>query len=154
MATKFGSMVTYLGGLLAIKPNDLLVTGFARSCEKLKPLYFHYHSAYGHYTWQDGNLLWRTPTRKVTWPFHIVFLQDHVTNWNHYISTTTMSMTIKLCRVVSYYHELPPLNSRKPLITWSYKITSQTKTIISPLPECTWQLNLAGRWLILKIFYP
>ena len=47
MATKFFSMVTYLGGLLSTKPNDALVTGFARSCEKLKPLYLHYHNAYG-----------------------------------------------------------------------------------------------------------
>ena len=28
----------------------------SRSCDKLKALCLHYHSIYGHQTWQDGNL--------------------------------------------------------------------------------------------------
>ena len=34
------------------------------SCDKQKPLYLYYKSAYGHQTWQDGNLPWRAPNHK------------------------------------------------------------------------------------------
>ena len=30
----------------------------ARLCDKLKPLYLLYYSAYNHQTWQDGDLPW------------------------------------------------------------------------------------------------
>ena len=40
-----------------------------RSCDKLKSVYLHYHSAYGYQTWQDGNLPWWAPAHKVTWLF-------------------------------------------------------------------------------------
>ena len=39
---------------------------------KLKTLYLHYNSSFGHQTWQDGNLLW--------WAFDQVVLRDHGTN--------------------------------------------------------------------------
>ena len=39
----------------------------SRSRDKLKTLYLHYQSAYGHQTWQDGNLPWWVPAHKVTW---------------------------------------------------------------------------------------
>ena len=42
--------------------------GFARSRDKLEPLYHHYDSTYDHQTWQDGGLSWGTPT-EVTWHF-------------------------------------------------------------------------------------
>ena len=42
MATKLGRMVTHLDGLLPLK---------SRSRDDLKPLYLHYHSAYGNETW-------------------------------------------------------------------------------------------------------
>ena len=42
----------------------------SRSYDKPKPLYLHYHSAYGH----------QTPTHNVTLPFGHVVLLDHVTN--------------------------------------------------------------------------
>ena len=32
--------------------------GLARSHDKLKPLYLHYHSIHGLYTWQDNHLPW------------------------------------------------------------------------------------------------
>ena len=41
MITKPGRMVAQLGGLL----------NFARSHDKLKPLYVQYHTAYGHKGW-------------------------------------------------------------------------------------------------------
>ena len=53
MATKLGR-ITYFDELLPIESNDPLITW---SCEiKLKSLYLHYYSAYGHQTWQDGVL--------------------------------------------------------------------------------------------------
>ena len=38
------------------------------------------------------------------------------------------------------------------LITWSSKITWQTKIIISPLPQCTKPQNLVGWWLTFGVF--
>ena len=57
-----------------------LSSGLARSRDKLKPLYLHYHIAYGHQNWQDDNLPSSIPAYKVTWPFDYVVLQDHMTN--------------------------------------------------------------------------
>ena len=42
--------------------------GLPRPHGKLKSLHLHYHSAYGHQTWQDGNLSSWAPAHKVTWP--------------------------------------------------------------------------------------
>ena len=36
------------------------------------------------------------------------------------------------------------------MITYSYSITRQPKTITSPLSHCLWPPNLAGWWLTLK----
>ena len=66
--------------------------GLVRWRDKLKSLYLHYHSAYGHHISQDGDLYWWTPAHKVTWPPGHVVLWDHMTTENHYISTTTVSM--------------------------------------------------------------
>ena len=30
----------------------------SRLRDRLKPLYLHYHSAYGHQTWQVGHMVW------------------------------------------------------------------------------------------------
>ena len=35
-------------------------------------------------------------------PFNNVFLQNHLINWNHYISTTIVFMVIKLGRMMIY----------------------------------------------------
>ena len=64
-------------------------SGHARWLDKLKHLHLHYHSTYGHQTWQDDDLPWWAPTHKITSPFNHVVLQDNVTNSNCYISTTT-----------------------------------------------------------------
>ena len=59
---------------MAIKP-DRVVTyfkafleslGLARSRDKRKPLYLHYHSDYNHQTWQVDDLHWGAPSYKVT----------------------------------------------------------------------------------------
>ena len=60
MATKYGMMETYF--------------------DWLKLLNLHYHIAYGHQTWQDGNLPWWARAYKVAWPFDHVVLLDHMTN--------------------------------------------------------------------------
>ena len=91
----------------------------------------------------------------------MLWLCDHVTNWNYstffaiipvvsklgrmvtYIYTVTMSITIKLAKVLTYHEELPVIKSHSPLIKWSCKITWQTKTIRSPLPQCQWLTKLS-----------
>ena len=40
-----------------------------------------------------------------------------------------MHMAIKLGRGVTYHEGVPPIKSHDPLITWSCKITRQTKPI-------------------------
>ena len=48
--------------------------GFARSRDKPKPLYLYCHIAYGHQTWQDGNLPWCDFTHDVAGLFdHLGF---------------------------------------------------------------------------------
>ena len=44
---------------------------------------------------------------------------------------------------MSYIDWLPPMKLLNPLATWSCRIMWQTKTIISPLKQCLWLLNLA-----------
>ena len=79
VATKPGMMVTYLKWVLPRKSHDPWPRGLARSLDKLKPLYLHYHSVYGHQTWQDGDP-GEAAAHKVVWPFDHVVLQNHVTN--------------------------------------------------------------------------
>ena len=80
--------------------------GLSKSHHKLKPSHLHYRNTYGHQTWQNTDLPWATPTHKITWLFgHLVF-QDHVTNWNHYIATITVSVGTKLGRMLTYLERL------------------------------------------------
>ena len=74
MTTKLNKMVNYLDGLLPVKSYNLCSCGVVRSRDKRKLLYLHYHSAYGHQTSQDGNLLWWAPAYKDTF--------DHMTLWS------------------------------------------------------------------------
>ena len=78
--------------------------GLLKSCDKRKPLYPYYQSAYDHQTWQDGNL-------------DGLLLDDY-------------------------------------LITSSFEITWQTKTIIFAQELCLWSPNLAGWWPTLTGSYP
>ena len=47
-------------------------------------------------------------------------------------------MATKFSKMVIYLDWLLPIESHGPLIMWSCKITWQTKTIISSLPQCLW----------------
>ena len=92
---KLGIIVAYCDGLLLIKLHDPLIMYswkiawsfdyvflknqiilwlciLEKSHGKLKPLYPQYHHAYGHQTWQDDGLPWRTSTYKATWHFNHV----------------------------------------------------------------------------------
>ena len=84
----------------------------------------------------------------VTPTFDHVFVWDHVTNENHYISTTVVPITTKPGR--TYLERLLVIKSHDRLITSFRKITWQTKIIVSPLPQCLQPLNLTGLWLTLR----
>ena len=61
------------------------------------------------------------------------------------IISTAMSMATKLYRVVTYHEGLPSIKSHNPLITWSYEITWEAGSILSPLRQYLWLPNLAER---------
>ena len=132
----------------------LWLRGLTESRDKLKSLFFHYHSSYGHQTWRDANLLLRTPANKFTWSFDLVVLQDHMANSNHYIFTTTVPMVTKPEKLVTCHEGLLPIMILHPLVTWFCKIMWQTKTIFYLLPQNLCPQNLAGWWLNLTAFYP
>ena len=122
----------------------------SRSREKLKLLYLHYHSAYEYQVWLDGAIPSGTPIHKVIWRFDFLVLQGNVTNENHYISTTRVTIATKLGRMITYFDGLLPITSHDTLISLSCEITWQTKTIIFPIPQCLWPPNLVGCWLTLS----
>ena len=54
--------------------------GLVRSRNNLKSLYHYSHSAFGHQTWQAGDLQWGDSNHNVTPPFSHVVSRDHVIN--------------------------------------------------------------------------
>ena len=60
--------------------------------------------------------------------FEYVVLQDHVIHYSHYIFTTKVLIATKLDRMVTKLEGFLP-TSFGPLITWSWEIAWQTKTI-------------------------
>ena len=154
MAATSVRIVTYLEQLLTIKPHDYVITwSFARSRDKLKTLYIQYHNAYGHQAWQGGYIQWGASFHKVKRPFDHVALQGLMTDKIRYISTTKMTVAMKLGRVVTYKGELPPIKSQDPLILRSYKVTWQIKYLISLLLQGLRLLNLAMWWVIIRGFH-
>ena len=75
-----------------------------------------------------------------------------MTNEKHHISPTKFSMATKLGRMVTYLEGLLSIKAHGALTTWYYKITWQTKTIISLPPQSLWSPNLA-RWLLTLLFF-
>ena len=63
-------------------------------------------------------------------------------------------MATKRNNVMTYHEALAPIKSPDPLITWSSKITLQTKTIMFQLPQYLWSPNVERRWLNLSSSYP
>lgn len=130
------------------------------SRDTLKTLYLHCHSAYGHrlgmmLTKFEGllpieiRLIWMHIIW--IWPFDHMVLRDHVTHWNHYISTNAMLMSTMLGRMVTNLEGLLPVMLLDPLVTWSWKVMWQTKTIISILTQCLQPPILGGAWLITRV---
>ena len=64
-------------------------------------------------------------------------LTSHVTNEKHYNFTNRVPW-------------LPPLKSRNISMMYFFKITRQTVTFISPVPQWLWPLNLIEWWLTLS----
>ena len=60
-------------------------------------------------------------------------LANHVTNLKHFIFTTAVPITTEFGRMMIYLETLLAIKSQNPLITWSFKITWQTR-----LPQCLW----------------
>ena len=121
-----------------------------RSLDKLKPLYFLCRSAYGHQTWQDGNLSWWAPTHKVT---------KTINTWSCKVSWQSKTIISplpqllwlpKLGRLVIYFEELLSIYWHDLLFTWSCEIPWQTKNIISPLPQYLLSANLARCWQTMR----
>ena len=77
-------------------------------------------------------------------------LQGHLTNENHYISTTRLPITTKFDRMVTYLDGLLLKKLKDPLFLWSYEITWQKNPIISPLSLCLFQPYVVGWWLTLR----
>ena len=103
--------------------------------QPLKTLYHHYHNAYDHQTYQGGGLPWGAPTHKVTWSF------GHVSSdimWQtKNISVAKVPIANKPSRMVTCLEGPLSIKLVDPLLTWSYEITAQIKTFISPLPPFT-----------------
>ena len=51
-AAKLGRALTYLKGLLAIKPLHPLIMQLFKMTLLIKTLYIHFHNACGHQTWK------------------------------------------------------------------------------------------------------
>ena len=85
----------------------------SRSCVKLKT-YFHYQSACRLQTMKDDDIL--------------PMLFDPFITWSCKISTT-MSMATKLDRMVTYQERVLHIKLPELLMTWTCKITWQTKNI-------------------------
>ena len=121
---KVSRMLTFLDGLIPIMSYDTLFTWFCDItwdtlitwfCEitwyiitmiSSLPQYLY------HQTWQDGDLPWGAPFCKVTWPNDHMDFQGHVINKSQYVSLTSILITTKLGRVVTYLEGFLPIKSR------------------------------------------
>ena len=90
MATKLGRMVVYLNGIPSIKSHTTLIVWSCEIMWQTKTTIPPLPLAYGHQTWQGGNLSWKVLTHKVIWHFNDVVLHDVVTNWKHFTSSATI----------------------------------------------------------------
>ena len=51
------------------------------------------------------------------------------------------------------YHVNSPVMSDDPLLTWSWEVTWLIQSLVSPLPQGLWLLNMTGCWLMLRRTY-
>ena len=110
--------------------------GIRRLCDKLKSLYLvpiqvPMATKLGRMgTW---DLPWGASNHKVTWCFDYMVWRYHVTNWNHYISTTTVLVATKHGRMITHLDGLLFIKYLDHLILWSSEVTWPSKTIISTM---------------------
>ena len=144
-------MVTYLDGFVPIKLHCPLITWFCKITWQIKifTTTVSMSTKLGRMlTYLDGLLpiksrdLLITCFCEITWQSKIII-----------ISTTTVSMATKRGRLVSYHDGFLPMLLH-PLFTWSYEITWETRTTVSPPPLHLWPQNLTRWWLTLTAFYP
>ena len=109
----------------------------------------------GMVTYHEGLLTIKSHNVLIMWSCKVMWQTKII------ISSTRVTMTTKLDRMVTYFETLKKksyihMNDNltwwvttyklhQPLITWSCKIKWKTKTIISPLQECLWQPHLTER---------
>ena len=65
-----------------------------------------------------------------------MFLRGQLTNKYHYIPTTIVSVANKHGMMITYLDGLLAIKAHGPVVTWSCKITQQTKTMIFAMPQC------------------
>ena len=99
----------------------------------------NYQNAYGHRTFQDGDIPWGASTHKFAWHINKVVLWGHVTIKIHLINNFHFQKT--------YEHQTRQdanLLSKAPTLkpTWSFD-----HVINMSILRDLWSLNLAGCWL-------
>ena len=155
MPTKLGRVAIYNKELLSIRSQGPLIRWSFRSHEQLNLLYFYYHKAYGHQTWESGDLLWETFTHKFTNPVN-TWSREVTWEIKKHISTTTIPMTIELGRVVTYNEELPLQSLKIPcsrgLVSSRDKLNMQINMHIK-YPQALWPLNLAWWKVTIRGFH-
>ena len=77
---------------------------------------------------------------EITWQTRQLYLQYHNIYGHH--------PTVQDSGLVASTHRV-----NDPLVTWFFKITWQTKTIMAPLPQSLWLPNFQIYWLTLSDFY-
>ena len=121
--------------------------GLARSRDKLKPWYIHYHRAYEYQAWQDGNLKWPASIHKVIGPFaHLVLL----ITWQTKAIMCLLPQYLwspKLAVVVTYHEKSPLIKLHGPSIMWFCEVTRQITNYISPLTLGQWLPSMVRWWL-------
>ena len=133
MSTKLDKGVTYYEGVPCIKSHDAWIMWLCRITWQTKTIIFSLPQCLWLQNWQDGDLTWPASTHKVTWPYNPGFLQDHVTNYNHYISTATMPVAARLGRVGMHSEEFTFYN----LITITYNFITWSQSLYN-LITITW----------------
>ena len=113
IATNLGKVVTSCQKTTPTKSCDVLIKW---SRDKCKTLYLLFRNTCSHQTQQSGNLSWREPNFKATWPFvcGVTWLMKKTC-----ICTSTIPITTKLGRVVTYSRKTPPTKLRDLSITCS-----------------------------------
>ena len=127
-ATKCGRLMTHNEDVPPITSHDLSVTWSCEVTYKLNTLYLHFHKTNRHQILQGGDLPWGTFTHKVIWSFKQMVMWDRVTRWKQYISNSTIPITTKFFRMLTYDEGLQPIKSHNHLVMWSSKPCYKLKT--------------------------